>query len=495
MSIYRYTAPSAIDEITFVKSENGGIRAYLQAGPGATREQLRKVVTSINDKNHQAIPYMVDEKPTLEVRGFDSERALLRQLEKDGVIIGKPAIDKGESHKLSAMEQVRKRSLQLAGAFYLLGDIGFISYGFKESHPENMVAGLAYFGGTLALLGYGRNDQSDIQIHDLAQSMEQFLEKEHGKIPETCSLHAIARDKDKGLIQNANDMARRYPSEIFNSFTGLAGIFMAVAAAKYHVLGKPAAGADAQAIRKMRQEGWLDVGLGAMTTGSAAISMFVTEKKRDPDEPKAKGMEGIWEWVQEKPLRVAGYGYMVSTMCHAASTAIAYREAKRTGDAKRLSSVPMRALFVGAALISELLVAISSKGHGEGITSDESVKHSIYAMAAELIVKEPPDQRDWHIQHVAGFLQQPNVLAEAFEDVEKELRTQVALLEKNPWACCTYNAQQEQKAATPQAPPTPAEIPQHPAHNGHGAHAHTIPGTMMQPASIAGHNMHAAPSL
>jgi hypothetical protein len=242
---------------------------------------------------------------------------------------------------------------------------------------------------------------------------------------------------------------------------------------------------DAQAIRKMRLEGIMDVGLGALTTGSAAISIFVNEKKRDPDEPPAKGLGRVWDWVQEKPLRVAGYGYMLSTLCHAASTVVAYKEAKRVGDTKRLSSVPMRAMFVGAALISELLVAISSKGHGEGIRTDESVKDSVYAMAGELIVKEPPDQRDFHIQHIARFLQQPTVLAESYEEVEKELRKQVALQEQNPWACCAYKSQAELKHGHEHAQHTHAASPQ--SHvNTHVASA--IPGTMLQPSTIAAHN-------
>ena len=47
-----------------------------------------------------------------------------------------------------------------------------------------------------------------------------------------------------------------------------------------------------------------------------------------------------------------------------------------------------------------------------------------------MIAKQPPEQREWHLQHIAGFLQQPNVMAEAYDTVERELRTQVALLDK-----------------------------------------------------------------
>ena len=47
-----------------------------------------------------------------------------------------------------------------------------------------------------------------------------------------------------------------------------------------------------------------------------------------------RALNQVFEWIQEKPLRVAGYGYMVSTLCHAGSTAVAYYDAKKRGEAQ-----------------------------------------------------------------------------------------------------------------------------------------------------------------
>src|SRR5262249_29483102 len=151
-------------------------------------------------------------------------------------------------------------------------------------------------------------------------------------------LTAITRDHKEGLVKNADDLLRRFPSEAFNFVTGIAGLFMASSAIRYKLLSKPGAHMDLAGIRKQRLSGWMDLGLGTMTTGSAAIPIGVKEKKWDPDEPHGKGLQRVWEWVQEKPLRVAGYGYMMSTLCHAAATVIDYKEAKRLNDTKRIAS-------------------------------------------------------------------------------------------------------------------------------------------------------------
>ena len=435
MSIYRFSNASLVDEIVFTKTENGGERAYLHAVPRASRHQLRDIMGAVQAAGWESVPFTLDNgKPALEIRGFDNEKNLLKTLADAHFVRGNPGITETTDDHIPFVEKLKKRTLQTSGAFYLAGDAAFTTYGYKEAHWEDMLAGLAYFAGTSSLLAFGRNDQSDLQLHDLAKGMETFLRKENITLPETCSLKSIAEDRDKGIIKNVTDICRRYPSEMMNAFYGVAGVLIATSAMRHRVMAPAMPGLAAHEMRELRKEGLLDVGLGSMTTLAGAISALVEEKKRDPDEPAARGIEKAWEWIREKPLRVAGYGYIASTLCHAGSTYIAYNQAKRLGDTKRLASVPYRAVFVGANLIAETLLAISSKGHGAGVLTDESVKDSIYALAAEMIVKQPAAQRDWHIQHVAGFLQQPDVLAESFQTVEAQLRRQVALLEKNPWA-------------------------------------------------------------
>lgn len=471
MAIYRFASPSLIDTVTFVPTEKGGVRGYLHAKDQATPEQLGELTAKLREHKLEVIPFMLNHEPTLEVRGFKKEHILVNVLTKEGAVAGKPEIEKTAADKLSLLDQFRKRTLEATGWTYLVGDYGFFTYGAKEADRLVMAGAVAYFLGTLSLVFYGRNDQSDLQVHDMAKNIEGFLKQEKVPLPEGTALHAVAKDTHKSLAETLNEFGKRYPSEIFNSVTALAGVFVATSAFKNKIHFKPLPHMDARAIREMRHEGYMDFGLGALTAASGMLATLVKEKKPDPDDPTTYGTDWIWEKVQEHPLAISGVGYMGATACHAGSTVKAYREAIRVGDTHRLASVPRRALFVGMALISELLLAISSKGHGEGVTSDDSVDKSAYAMAAELIAKQPPEHREWHIQHLAGFLQQPNVMAEAYDTVEKELRKQVSELEKNPWVKADGIV-----APKPAEPPSaPAPLAPRPIH---------LPGSTVQGATF-----------
>lgn len=471
MSIYRFNSTSSLDEITFARAKNGGVRAYLHAKDNTPPSTLAEIIQDLHEHACQAIPTSMGGKPVLEVRDFKNEKQLLKLGRDKGWISGEGTREATADDTVSWKQWVTNNTMQVSGGFYLLGDAAFTMYGYKESHPEDMLAGLSYFAGTSSLLAFGQGDKSSNQVQDMADAMEKFLEKNKTKIPESCSLKAITDDHKKGMLGNAHDFCKRYPSELMNTFYGIAGLMIARSAYKYHIFEEPPAHYDAFSRKLSRTQGWLDVGLGGLTAASGAISTLIKEKKTDPDEPSATGMNKVWNWIQEKPLRVAGYGYIASTLCHAGSTAIAMYDAKRIGETKRLESVPYRALFVAANLVAEAFLAMSSKGHGDGVTSDESVKKSLYSMAAETILKQPPELREWHIDHLAGFLQQPQVMAESKEQVKKDLREYITKLEKNPWLCMhqppLHVAQQQE---LPQPTVTASSFAQHQQSHMHGPH-------------------------
>jgi hypothetical protein len=205
---------------------------------------------------------------------------------------------------------------------------------------------------------------------------------------------------------------------------------------------------DLQALRERTEikmnkmhklEGQLDIGLGGMTGLSGIFAMLVKEKVPDPDADPKKGIAGLKEAVQHKPLAVAGLGYMVSTLCHAVSTTIAWNNA----TTERRKSVPFRAIFVGANIMAEILLAISSKGHGSGVKSDNTVDNTVISLAAEAIVSQPVGMQNALIEHVSRFLGRPDILAVKDFEVSKQLREQVELMRKNPWAACKSAAAEQ----------------------------------------------------
>lgn len=435
MSVYKYPESQVIDEVTFTKNAKGGVRAYLHADDGVVSDHACQIIDALRKQDFECVPYNLDGKPVVEVRGFKRESDLLGMLGQNEWIKGKAQIIPDKTDRITLMDKIAKRSLQASGATYLAGDFGFIRYGHREKDNLVKAGGLSYFLGTLALLFYGRNDQSNLQVHDLAKSIEQFAKREDIDVPPGSVVHALAQDKkSQNILERMNEFGQRHPSEMFNSVTALAGAFVATAAYRNKVKFTPTALMDAKAIREMRHEGWMDVGLGATTVGAGLLATLVKEKKHDPDDPPLKGLKWVKQKLQEHPLAIAGGGYLVATLCHAASTCKAYIEAKRVKDAVRLASVPDRAFFVAMAFVSEVLLGISSKGHGEGVVSDSSVDNSAIAIAAELIAHQPVEQQDKLIAQMAQFLGEQKVLALKDQELRRTLQQQVEGMRTNLWA-------------------------------------------------------------
>lgn len=439
MPSYHFNPPSMLDEISFAQNEQGTSRAYLHAREDVNDNQLAGVIALLRHHDYDCVPYTEGGKAVLEVRNFGRPAALLKHLRNEHIITGEPAIEKLSGDSATLKDKLSKRSLQLSGVFQLMGDAMFYRYNKLEGYKSGDVASYFYTLGTLAVLGYGKNDQSEFQVRELAQSFEKYLEQKGDVIPGDCSLHSIAHEQEKGPLAKMHETLKRNPSEFYNFFTALAGVMVTVNAYKNHYAKAYPAHYSAENIASLKREGLQDIGLGLTTFASCMYGLLVKEKKADPDEVQSKGFIGkSIDYIRHNPLSVTGAGLMVSSGFHAFSTIGAYRTAHRMNDAKRKQSVPWRGGFVLTNLIGEILIAASSKGHGEGVTSDDTVHSTAYKMAAEVILSRPEAEREHMIDYVADFLQRPDVLAEKHELVCAKLKQEVENLKDNPWSCHSH---------------------------------------------------------
>ena len=105
------------------------------------------------------------------------------------------------------------------------------------------------------------------------------------------------------------------------------------------------------------------------------------------------------------------------------------------GKQKKLrGSLPGRALFVGSSLTAEVLMSLSSKGHGAGVISDKSLDNSAYAVAADLLHRTQKDKRPEMLDTLANFLADKRHLSREKSEVLDGINTQLQVIESNPWA-------------------------------------------------------------
>ncbi len=452
MALYRYSTPSLIDEITVLRNSSGGKRALLHARSDASPEQLKEITHRLAGMGYKAVPISENGKPLLEVRGFPEQEVLLSYIATHGWTLGNPKVVPLATDKISRAERIKKLTLRMAGISYMAGDVGYMSYATKDlknakntlaefeasgvTNPEtlkalkngvvgeksNIAAGIGYAAGSVALAAFGSKDQSNNEIKAASRKVKNFAYREGLALDDGDTLRTNTQPEKKTTGQKILGFANRYPSEILNTiYIGVGGLLMSRSVKKI---------ASLRAQGKSYKHDITDIGLGLVTLLSALTGLVVKEKKRDPDEPKRTGFGGFIDWIQEKPLRATGYGLMISTFFHAIATVGKYRE----GDKLTRETVTGRGVFVIANIFSEIMLAISSKGHGEGVQSDESNSKTVIAMAAETIAKQTPDLQEGLINRMAGYMASPEVLGGKAETIAAELRAQLAVMHSNPWA-------------------------------------------------------------
>lgn len=506
MSIYRYLQSNVVDEVVFRKSPSGAKRAYIHAKDDVPNAELAKIEEVLKAKGFQCTPYSASGKFTLEVRNFDSETQVIAPLVKRKWIVGEQWHQKDQDDKFSLKDKIKKRSLWASAASFVIADTGFIIYGHKEFSPLDAAGGFSYLSGTLASLMFSRKDPSDIQIRDLSKKMAQHIRQHDFQVPKDSALAEASEDHTKNPIKKVDNWLRKYPSEAMNLIYVVAGACIATAAYKEKIkvaheflaekpvgtfardiqeyidrdIGKlkkiishetPTLSKEAMEVKRKeiakklyrdyKREGWMDVGLGTTTMASGLFGALVKEKGIDPDQPKKHGIARAWEWMRERPLTISAIGYMGSTACHAVSTSVAWA----SGIPRRRKSVPFRAAFIAFTTIGEILLAISSKGHGEGVKSDSSIDDTVVSMAAEIIAHKPQGLHNAIIGETAKFIASPSMLAISDQKAEALLREKVELMRKNPWAVSLTKTQQAanvQDAAAANSD-KPAEPVQHAA--------------------------------
>lgn len=453
MSLYHFeNGNSPIDEMVIRHTDGGGTRAYLHARADANTAVLDNLKKALTQRHMQWTPIVDSDKPMLEVRGFgkDEEKQLLPILIAAGAS-GPRRKDPTPDDKLSFKDKLKKNTLKASGYSYFLGDMGFIAYGWKESLREatksakylDLLGGIFYAAGSPFIAFFGRGDKSDIQFRHLSYNMLRDFEKNGVDVPHDASIRAVANGHNSTPWKKVVTFCHRYPAEITNSIFAMAGaMIFSKGAIKYK-----------EYLAKGVKDGktgtplLMDMGLGAMTMLAGLISVAVEEEPRKPEEPRKTGLAGAWQFVKEKPLRAAGVALGISTISHAGSTYLAYKGAVKTladpsahtldelkEAANKKSALPFRALFVGANLTAEGLMAISSKGHGAGVISDISLDKSAYAVGADLVSRTPPEQREAMLDRVATFLSAKEHLGGEKKDIVKGIREQLASISENPWS-------------------------------------------------------------
>ncbi len=412
MSIYRFAGDSPVQEILFRYAKDRPPVALLAAGDAADPDQISTIRRGLMAEKWGCVPVHTEGRNFLQVEGFKDEGQLTALLHVRHFTSGKPAIhaEAGDHPTRSWQDWLNDNSLKYGGWANLVGDGALLASGLKSGRSKEINTGALYTVGGLIVSRYG-NVKTEHHLRQVSEQLAGFLQQQAGMLPEHCGLYSILKDRRDNGLQKMEDFLYRYPSQA--------------------TLGIYTLGAFSMLQSGIKHRKFWDAAYGVSSVSTKLASLVVPEKKKtaatESHEKATTPIGKVFEWVQEKPLRIFGYGSMVTDALLGMS---AYREYKSNPQQK---AYIFKFLTTGTYLMADMMFAISSK-EGEG-KFDPDEQRRIEGLAAETIAAQPGAIQGALTNQVAGFLSTRPEMRGSTQDIAESIGEQVKYMRSNRWAC------------------------------------------------------------
>lgn len=384
--------------------------ALLSAGADAGPQRVSAIRRAVCAGGWNCVPVAVEGEELLQVSGFEKEAELLSFLQNFHFAEGKPAFtaEPGDNPTRTSGEWLQDTSQKLAGWANAVGDVSLLLSGIASGRSKEITSGALYTTGAGILAAYG-NVKTERHLREVAEKTAKFLKSQAGNLPEECGLFHILQEKREGALPTIDRFLARYPTQSMIGIYTLGAMTMLQSGIK-------------------NRDPW-GIAYGANSTLAGAASILVPEKKAGAAKPPAESPVGrLFDWFQEKPLRMVGYAYILSDIALGMS---AYREYKTNPKQKGYIFK-----FISAATftVGSLMLAMSNKDHTNADGKfDDDEQRRITALAAEAIARQPQAMQEALVCNVAGFLAGQGEMRGTAQDIGEAIREQLAHMRSNPW--------------------------------------------------------------
>lgn len=412
MTIYQYSGDSPIVRVRFAAAPNRDAVALIEAGNKADSDKLAEVVETMQARGWQALPVFAEGKEQLQVTGFKQNSQITSLLAESGLAQGEPQVMQVQDEaKTQQQGWIKRNSLKAAGLLNLVGDVGWLFSARQEDNKYKLIGGTLYTLGALNLTAFGgvkRDNQAEV-----LQGTAEVLKQSGGTVAADSALAQATKGSERTssigrfLRQNA-------AQNTLLVYTGGAAALLGAGIQEHH--------------RNPKMTGGL--WYGASSLAIKVGSLMIPEKRQvdegeDVDKPK-----NPVAWIKEKPLRLFGYGSLLTDSFMAMTTYQKYKHAPPEKNARAWT-----ALTTGTYMASDLMMAVSSKNPANALGQmDKDQQLHVEAVTADAIVRAPKGKRQALIKKAAGYMAGSAEMRGSRDAIEKALAEQVEHRQKNPWA-------------------------------------------------------------
>lgn len=187
----------------------------------------RELAASLQRSGLTAIPAAQEGHPVVRVRGFDTPEALFQTLRANGILgAGQPdrteALPEDTKAHRGWRELLKERSIQAAGATYLIADMMPILSGIARKSPTDVRQGAVWATTSVMLLLFGRKNPQH-QMGNLYSRMQDYFIQEGLELPDDATV-AIEQLKTRPSYLNSfMNFLYEHPVLVNNTLQGYGG--------------------------------------------------------------------------------------------------------------------------------------------------------------------------------------------------------------------------------------------------------------------------------
>ena len=296
----------------------------------------------------------------------------------------------------------KRNSLQVAGTLNLLGDAGFFMQGLKDiraahtkqqriaAYAEAIGGGLYSLGGANLVL-FGNVDQRK-PVNEIIAKTAVFMTEQVGPLPKTTALGALHPSMQK--TSTPSFFYRNTAQNTLTAYTLGAGALVVTGISRF---------------RAKVPEGGIMLGYGLASVGVKLASLLIPEKAKEDENEKPA--TGLMAWLKEKPLRIFGYGSIITDSLLAKRAFDKYKAGVN-------STGPIAT--AGSYILADSMMAISSKDKNNvtGTFSAEDQQH-IETLVAQTLAEQPKENQAALLQKVSKFLSKQSGMPRKPHDIAK----------------------------------------------------------------------------
>jgi len=307
---------------------------------------------------------------------------------------------------------LRRYSLKIAGWLNLIGDVGFLANGINNGDPYKIIGGTLYTGGALNLATYGDVGKERL-MRNFTEKLAELVKQQGAELPENTGLAEILKNKRTDLMGKLDRFLGSQPAQnTMGAYTLGAGALLLSGIQKHQ-----------------RGEGSAGMYYGISSLVFKLGSFLIPESAKSAEGEKTIQKDGLFAWLKEKPLRLFGYGSLVTDSLLAWD---AYQEYKHNPEK---GGYMWTALTSVTYILADLFMAVSHKdpSNAQGkFTADEQQR--IEQLAAEAIASQRPEKQEALAETVTNYLASQSEMGKDREHLKRSLRDRVEKMTGAMWS-------------------------------------------------------------